>query len=262
MYVWLRRWNPHPHPTPSHKFSFFVRHGDHTGGLPEVLRRFPSARVLKWKGKTGGGCVEKIQWEGRDTIELFDEELRLDVDWGEYGAPRSLVAVPSPGHTEDHCCFFMPESGILFTGDAVLGYGSTVFETLYDHLQSLHSLLKCSPSIICPSHGPLRREDTASLISSAIQHRREREEIIIEVFLGELGGRCSGGDLCTAVYSKELPPDVLSAVYGRALHSVTQHMLKLEVDGQVKRESEHDGNEGAYIWSKASAGHTGAPDCD
>lgn len=64
-----------------------------------------------------------------------------------------LMPLFGTGHTQDHCCFVLVEEKILFSGDAVLGFGSTVFESLALHLQSVRELLSLEPAIVCPSHG-------------------------------------------------------------------------------------------------------------
>lgn len=47
-------------------------------------------------------------------------------------------------HCQDHVAFVLEEEGSVFTGDCVLGCGSTVFTDLAVYMKSLESLLACT----------------------------------------------------------------------------------------------------------------------
>lgn len=59
----------------------------------------------------------------------------------------------NPGHTLDHVVISLLEDNALFSGDSVLGEGSTVFEDLTEYLISLHNILDLNPTVIYPGHG-------------------------------------------------------------------------------------------------------------
>lgn len=66
-----------------------------------------------------------------------------------------LKVIHTPGHTTDHCILFIPETKELFSGDCVLGEGSTVFEDLYSYMKSLNLILNQDPLVIYPGHGKI-----------------------------------------------------------------------------------------------------------
>lgn len=89
-----------------------------------------------------------------------------------------LVAVHTPGHTENHLCFHLPSEGALFAGDVILGSGDTTWVAEYsgcvaDYFESLDRLRGLSLEVIYPGHGP-PLEDPADALDRFERHRRER----------------------------------------------------------------------------------------
>lgn len=78
---------------------------------------------------------------------------------------RKLVAVPTPGHTDGHVSLFEAESGIVFSGDALLprGHGNphvtcrpltSTADPLTAYVDGLHSVRDLRPRLCLPGHGP------------------------------------------------------------------------------------------------------------
>lgn len=61
----------------------------------------------------------------------------------------------TPGHSTDHIVLFSPATGQMFSGDNVLGEGTTVFEDLYEYMKSLGLMVDMKPTVIFPGHGPV-----------------------------------------------------------------------------------------------------------
>jgi glyoxylase-like metal-dependent hydrolase (beta-lactamase superfamily II) len=91
-----------------------------------------------------------------------------------------LVVVGSPGHSADSVSLLLPADGALFTGDTVLGRGTTVIGTdgdLGDYLRTLDRLRNLVDSrdvgLLLPGHGPVVN-DPAGVLDFYIAHRAER----------------------------------------------------------------------------------------
>lgn len=50
----------------------------------------------------------------------------------------------------DHLIVYFKEENSIFSGDCILGQGTTIFEDLYTYMQSLELIKKIEPSKIYP----------------------------------------------------------------------------------------------------------------
>ena len=147
-----------------------------------------------------------------------------------------VIAEYTPGHSSDHVAFFVPSELALFTGDAVVGRGTSFIDPpdgdLVQYLRSLHQMQELSPRTIYPGHGPIVIDARAKL-DEYVAHRADRERQIHQ----ELGttGR-SIPDLVATIYA-EYPPEV----HALAERSVLAHLLKLEGEGRAVRKGKANG---------------------
>jgi glyoxylase-like metal-dependent hydrolase (beta-lactamase superfamily II) len=91
-----------------------------------------------------------------------------------------LRAVASPGHSGDSVCLLLPADDVLFTGDTVLGRGTTVIATdgnLGDYLRTLGQLRDLAQDrqvgLLLPGHGPMLADPLGTL-DFYLAHRAER----------------------------------------------------------------------------------------
>jgi glyoxylase-like metal-dependent hydrolase (beta-lactamase superfamily II) len=148
------------------------------------------------------------------------------------GGDVALEVVAAPGHSPDHMVFFDRERAALFTGDAVLGRGTSVIDPpegdLAEYVRSLHRMVDLRPEVILPGHGPIVRPAIAKLIEY-LEHREERERQVLAVLRD---GPRRPEEIVPAIYA-EYP----EAVRAAAARSVLAHLIKLEREGVVARVS-------------------------
>jgi len=146
-----------------------------------------------------------------------------------------LVAIHTPGHTSDHLAFHEPASGALFSGDAVVGRGTSFIDppegSLTQYLRSLARLLDVRPRTIYPGHGPVVVDAPAKL-REYLAHREEREE---QVLAALAAGPRTIDELVRAIYAA-YPPEV----WPLASRSVLAHLLKLADEGRAERTEKGD----------------------
>ena len=136
----------------------------------------------------------------------------------EVGGVR-ISNVPTPGHTMDSLCFLLEEDGILFTGDTILGRGTTVVAhpdgQLAPYLASLATLGELAGrgevTTLAPGHGPVVR-DAARKVADYVAHRRERLEQVRSACRGRAElPRPELADAVVASVYADVPRDVWPA---------------------------------------------------
>ena len=160
----------------------------------------------------------------------------------------TLVALHTPGHSSDHVVFHLPAEGGLFTGDAVLGRGTSFIDPpdgdLSQYIRSLKRMQELVLRALYPGHGPVVLNAAAKL-QEYVGHRAEREQQIIDAMAAGAG---TIDAIVGTVYSG-LPVDV-RALAGR---SVLSHLLKLEGEGRAKRSRKTEDAEWALSVPKECA---------
>jgi glyoxylase-like metal-dependent hydrolase (beta-lactamase superfamily II) len=167
--------------------------------------------------------------------EAFDPTYapaRVLVDGeGMRGTGWTLTAVATPGHTSNHLCYALEESGAMFTGDHVMGWSTSVVippdGDMGDYLASLDKLMARDDVRYHSAHGAAI-EKPRQLVRGMIGHRRQREAQILRL-LGEAARPVS--DFIPAMY-KGLDPRLIPA----AEMSVTAHLIDLEKRGLARRD--------------------------
>lgn len=193
-------------------------HPDHIGGVQSILDRMGPLRVRKMPNAAFDAPYDFA-------MEPLEDGCIIETE----GA--TLRGIHTPGHAPDHLCFWLEEEGGVFTGDNVLGVGTTIIPAesgdLGDYLASLEKLLDLTPAKIFPAHGPLVEKGSAK-VQEYLDHRLEREAQIVRALE-------TGADQVPAMV-KIIYAAYPESLYAAAGQSVTSHLLKLEREGRVARQ--------------------------
>ena len=189
-------------------------HPDHAEGAERfaAMARAPLAAY----GHASGVC---------STAAPIADGQRIDID-GTF-----LVALFTPGHSSDHLSFVFEAERALFTGDHVLGRGTSVIAApdgdLADYMASLERARAVGASRLYPGHGPVIDEPRA-VLDYYIEHRLERERQVLAAL--EAGDERIE-DMVARIYV-----DVDPVLHPAAALSVRAHLDKLAREGAVRVE--------------------------
>ena len=171
-------------------------------------------------GPHGGGSLGDEVEEGADNdftpdVTLADGDVIKGTGW-------TLEVLHTPGHTSNHLCFALAEENVLFSGDHVMGWSTTVVSPpdgdMADYMTSLARLGARAETKFWPTHGP-PIEQPAEFVAALIVHRVEREEQILKCLKGGVG---KIPEMVRKMYT-----DIDPVLYGAAGRSVLAHLIHM-----------------------------------
>lgn len=203
-------------------------HVDHSP-LANWLKQQTGATIYGYgahgDGRRGGLTGEDVE-EGADKSFVPDEKLK-DGDTLA-GDSWSIQAVHTPGHTSNHLCFLLREENILFVGDHIMGWATTVISPpdgdMQDYIKSLRKVAALEPRQLAPTHGPWV-ENPNRFIRGIITHRKMREGQILK-HLNDAPQTIT--DLVARMYK-----DVDKRLHPAASRSVLAHLIAMVDDNRV-----------------------------
>ena len=187
-------------------------HGDHTGGVPDLLRLYSHLKHSIYKNEPEEG--QKNITDG----QTFQVE----------GA--TIHAIHVPGHSEDHMCFILEEEQAMFTGDNILGHGTSAVEDLGTFMASLEKMQAHKCAIGYSAHGATITNLPAKIAGElGRKWRRERQA------MQALGRAHSHGVKSVTI------KDLVTEIYGESLDEDTRTLALEPFIGEVLRKLAGDG---------------------
>lgn len=191
-------------------------HADHSGNLKWAREVF-GAEIVTPKDAPP---LLKGRLPRKGVSRLNDGQV-IELD----GGVRARVLL-TPGHSVDSACYYVEEDGVLFSGDTLLGTGTTTVGDLGAYRRSLARLLELpNLKVMCPGHGPLIH-DPRERIKMYIAHRDMRERQILDVL--KEGGPVSSWDIMLRLY-----PEIDKRLRFAADNNVRSHLQQLADEGRI-----------------------------
>ena len=202
-------------PAPVRQILLTHTHADHLGAVA-MLRQATGAPVAAWHASA-------------------DPAFTPDQPLADGDEVAGLAALFTPGHAADHLCFARGD-GILFSGDLVMGWSTTVVSPpggdMAAYFASLRRLLaRPGDMLYLPGHGPALpnpRDYAAALLA----HRRAREDAIVAALSDQ---PATPAQLVETLYA-----GLEDALRPAAERSVLAHLLKLESEGRAHADETAD----------------------
>jgi glyoxylase-like metal-dependent hydrolase (beta-lactamase superfamily II) len=183
-------------------------HSDHLAAAP-LLRQRVGAPIYGHRDLPG---VDHVLANG-DELVLGDATFRT---------------YDTPGHADDHLCFWLASERTLFAGDLLAGTGTVVLSrtpgSLTRYLASLERMRDLGSLTIMPGHGPVVRDGRAR-IGEYIEHRNTRERQIVDALLA---GPATVDEMVRRIYVT-----TPRQLYAMAVRNVQAHLEHLEGQGRV-----------------------------
>ncbi|KAL9118957.1 MAG: hypothetical protein Q9187_004489 [Circinaria calcarea] len=197
-------------------------HGDHTGGVPDLISLAPylANRIYKHTPDRGQRPIADGQ--------IFSVE----------GA--TVKAVFSPGHSVDHMCFTLEEENAMFTGDNVLGQGTTAIEDLGVYMASLQKMQAVGCTLGYPGHGSTIANLKAKLAEYVGQRVRRERQVLMALKKQQERHKLAGSPGRASVTSREL----VGLVHGHGLDEIMSAKVLEPFTDEVLRKLAGDGKVG------------------
>jgi glyoxylase-like metal-dependent hydrolase (beta-lactamase superfamily II) len=200
-------------------------HNDHSPAA-KAVKAATGAPTYGFGPHGRGKIMEGVKPEGGD-MEFIPDEVVGDgavID----GDSWSVSCVHTPGHTSNHICFSWDARQILFSGDQVMGWSTSIVSPpdgdMGDYMRSLDKLLTRDDALYYPTHGPAIT-DPHPFVRAFIAHRCERADKII-------GCLQSGIETIEGMVPK-VYADVMPSLFGAAARSLFATVIYLVEEKRV-----------------------------
>jgi glyoxylase-like metal-dependent hydrolase (beta-lactamase superfamily II) len=199
-------------------------HSDHIDGMPTLLAA-TGARTVGYGRRAANRGARRTSPSGGEYVEKdFIPDIALADGQRLEGDGWAVTAVHTPGHAPDHLCFQFHDSKILFSGDHVMGWNTSVIAppegSMGAYLRSLLRLTERDDRVYFPGHGG-QVEEPKRLVKAYLLHRRMREQSILDCIRQ---GNATVRTIVPIIY-RDLDPKLLNAASLSVLAHV-EHLIE------------------------------------
>ncbi|SFV33518.1 Glyoxylase, beta-lactamase superfamily II [Hyphomicrobium facile] len=149
-----------------------------TGAVTAAYARDPSTGKMALENSPSGSYF--VDYDFMPDIALNGGDTIAGADW-------ALTAIHTPGHAPDHLCFALDGRRVVFSGDHVMAWNTTVIAPpegrMADYVSSLEILLDRNDDVFLPGHGD-RLNDPQRTVKAYLLHRTWREKSVLDALTG------------------------------------------------------------------------------
>ena len=191
-------------------------HGPHGAGITPTMQA-----LIDTGAEIGGG-------EGGDLA--FSPDHVLAEGDSVTGSGWSLTALYTPGHLSNHHSYILDGAGIVFSGDMVMGFATTLVSPpdgdMATFMASLDKLAaRTSDRLYLPGHGqPV--ENPIDMVRYQIGHRQKRLDQILAAL--------ATGPANAEALTRQIYTDINPALMGAAQRNVLASLIGLSDQGRVQ----------------------------
>jgi glyoxylase-like metal-dependent hydrolase (beta-lactamase superfamily II) len=175
-----------------------------------------------------GEIDDGVKIEESIDVDFVPDETVADGEVIVIGRRLTVTAIHTPGHTSNHTCYAFGDPSVLFTGDHVMGWSTTVVSPpdgdMGAYIESLRKVAGRRDAMLIPTHGS-PRGDGPEYVAALVEHRLERERQIVEAV--------RRGVVTIPSIVAELYANVSVDLHKAAGRSVLAHLVKLVRDGEI-----------------------------
>lgn len=189
--------------------------GPHGTGLSETMQRLKCDGVNLGGGEGGDGGFAPDH-------AMADGDTLAGSDW-------ALTALHTPGHLSNHISLVLDGTGVVLTGDTVMGWATTLVSPPEGDMAAFMATLRRlserrQDRLFLPGHGhPVR--DPQAMLAFQIAHRQSRMDQILATLAA---GPADAAALVRAIYT-DVDPRLLPA----ARRNVLATLIGLMDEGRV-----------------------------
>ena len=202
-------------------------HADHSGAADALKARTGAPTCGMPRGASAPSAGAKGP-SGRSFIIPVAFDIPLQHGSQIQGDGWDVRAIHTPGHAPDHLCIYMPRESVLFSGDHVMGWNTSVIAppegNMGDYLRSLDFLIERREVAYYPAHGAAI-DQPQRFVKALIFHRRWREMEIIDSLRA---GLATIGEMVPRMYNGLDP-----SLSGAAALAVFAHLEYMAEKGTV-----------------------------
>ncbi|MGH1351549.1 MAG: MBL fold metallo-hydrolase [Methyloligellaceae bacterium] len=201
-------------------------HVDHSAGIA-ALQEATGAKTVGYGQRDQNkrpSVIDKefIDWDFNPDIVIQDGDVFEGDGW-------ELEAIHTPGHAPDHLCLAMSGNDVLFSGDHVMAWNTSVVAPpeghMGDYMTSLEKLLKRTEETYFPGHGG-RITTPSRVVKAYLVHRTWREAAVLKCV--------RAGNHTIAAMLPSIYPDALTG--GASLKSACEASLLAHLEYLLERD--------------------------